>query len=259
MTRSKNKKGYTTIPLGTTRRMVIASVNSNKKNAIHCMTQIDITVPRKRIREYFEQTGTKLSFTAYIVKCFAETIKDHPNLNSFIKGRKIILLDDINISVLIEREIDNQKIPEPLGLHHTDRKSVQEITAEIREAQQNKGNELGDLGNTRWIRLIPPFLMRTFIRIADRNITMAKRYGKIAVTAVGMNSKSASWFIPHGTATVLLTVGSFENKVVEVDGKFVTREHLCLTTSFDHEIVDGSPAGRFMKQFAEIVESSSLL
>jgi len=37
---------------------------------------------------------------------------------------------------------------------------------------------------------------------------MAKTYGKVAVTAVGMFSKEAVWFIPHGSATILLTVGS---------------------------------------------------
>jgi pyruvate/2-oxoglutarate dehydrogenase complex dihydrolipoamide acyltransferase (E2) component len=33
------------------------------------------------------------------------------------------------------------------------------------------------------------------------------------------------------------------------------REHLCLTVSFDHAIVDGAPAARFMKRFADLLES----
>lgn len=259
MSKLKKQKGYTSVPLGFLRQMVIASVKSNKKNAIHCITQIDVSKPRRIIRDHFETTDEKISFTAYIVKCFAEAIKDHPKLNSFIKGKRLIVLDDININVLIEREIDGEKIPEPLGLQKVQEKTVQQITSEIRRAQQNKSQELGSLAKTTWIKHIPIFLLRAFIKIADRNITMAKRYGKIAVTAVGMNSKSASWFIPHGTATVMLTVGSFENKVVEIDDQFVTREHLCLTASFDHEIVDGSPAGRFMKRFAEITESGAYL
>jgi len=74
---------------------------------------------------------------------------------------------------------------------------------------------------------------------------MSKSYGKVAVTSVGMYSKEAVWFIPHGSATVLLTVGSIGNKVVEIDGQFISREHLRLTASFDHNIVDGAPASRF--------------
>ena len=88
---------------------------------------------------------------------------------------------------------------------------------------------------------------------------MAKRYGKVAVTAVGMFSKEAVWFIPHGSTTVLITVGSINNKIIEVERKYVSREHLCLTASFDHNIVDGAPASRFMNQFIETIKSGKLL
>ena len=88
---------------------------------------------------------------------------------------------------------------------------------------------------------------------------MAKRYGKVAVTAVGMFSKEPVWFIPHGTATVLLTIGSISNKVVEIDGKFESREHLCITASFDHDIVDGAPAARFMSEFGTLLKSGEIL
>lgn len=74
-----------------------------------------------------------------------------------------------------------------------------------------------------------------------------------------MFSKEAVWFIPHGTATVLITVGSISQKVVEVNGQFETREHLCLTVSFDHDIVDGAPASRFMNQFVETIKSGNLI
>ena len=92
-----------------------------------------------------------------------------------------------------------------------------------------------------------------------RNIKMAKRYGKIAVTAVGMFSKTDTWFIPHGTATVLLTVGSITRKPIWHNEKSEPREMLHLTASFDHEIVDGAPAARFLKQFSEQVESGEIL
>jgi pyruvate/2-oxoglutarate dehydrogenase complex dihydrolipoamide acyltransferase (E2) component len=122
-----------------------------------------------------------------------------------------------------------------------------------------QSDSLGSLSGQTWISLIPGFLLRRFIRIADKNIYMAKKYGKIAVTAVGMYSKDPVWFIPHGTATVLVTVGSINKKVVEIANQFVCHEHLCLTVSFDHNIVDGAPASRFMNQFIETIKSGKLL
>lgn len=256
----KNKNGYKILPLSSYRQAVIASASvTREKNAIHCFTEIDITNPRKIIKEHFERTGEKLSFTAYIVTCLAHIIKLYPEFNSFIKGRKLIILDDITISVLIERELAGEKVPEPLSVKGAQEKSFRQIHEEIRGAKKQQDDKLGSLSDAAWIKYIPNFLLKTFVRIADKNIHMAKKYGKVAVTSVGMFSKEAVWFIPHGSATVLLTVGSISNKVVENDGCFVSREHLCLTASFDHDIIDGAPASRFMSQLVETIKSGNLL
>jgi len=256
----KNKNGYRSIPLSFNRRTVIASATvTREKNAIHSFTEIDITEPRRLLKEYFERTGEKLSFTAYIVACLAYAIKDHPLLNSFIKGRRLIILDDITISVLIERELGEEKVPEPVAIKQAQLKTYRQINNEIREAKTKHSDRLGGLSGKGWIRFIPVFLMKTFVRTADKSIHMAKAYGKIGVTAVGMFSKEAVWFIPHGPATVLITVGSISNKIVEIGEEHVSREHLCLTASFDHNIVDGAPAARFMNNFIEIIKSGEIL
>jgi pyruvate/2-oxoglutarate dehydrogenase complex dihydrolipoamide acyltransferase (E2) component len=252
--------GYHSIPLSFNRRAVIASASVTKeRNTIHSMTEVDITEPRFRMKEYVEKTGEKLSLTAYIVTCLANVLKDHPLLNSFIKGKRLYILDDVTVNVLIEREIEGEKVPEPIGISKAQTKTLLQIQNEIREAKKQQSDKLGSLSGKTWIRLIPVFFLKTFIRIADKNISMAKRYGKVCVTAVGMFSKEAVWFIPHGTATVLITVGSISQKVVEVNSQFETREHLCLTVSFDHDIVDGAPASRFMNQFVETIKSGNLI
>jgi len=253
----KRPSGYRSVPLSMNRKMVIASVAMNKRSAIHSLTEIDVTEPRRLIREIQEKGGPKISFTAYLVKCLAVALKNHPDLNSFIRRNRLILLEDVCISVLVERELGDERVPEPVGIQAAQNKSLIQIHEEIRAAQANEGNKLGDLTGSTWIRLIPGFLLKTFVRIADRNIAMAKRYGKVAVTAVGMFSKTDTWFIPHGTATVLLTIGSISKKQIWRNDQFEAREMLHVTASFDHEIVDGAPAARFLKQFSELVESGN--
>ena len=252
--------GYKSLPLSFNRRALAASASvTRQRNTIHCLAEIDITEPRRLFREHFEKTGEKLSLTAYIVTCLAHVIKDYPTLNSFVKGNRLILLDDVTVSVLIEREAAGEKFPEPIGIRKAQVKTFRQVHNEIREAEKQSGEKLGSLTGSTWIRFIPAFLLRTFMRIADKNIKMAIRYGKVAVTAIGMFSKEAAWFIPHGSATVLITVGSINNKVVEEAGAFITKEYLCITASFDHNIVDGAPAARFMSQFTETVQSGKLL
>jgi len=254
------RKGYKIIPLSFNRKAVIASASvTREKNAIHCITEVDISIPRSLIRQHFEATGEKLSFTAYIVTCLANALKNYPEFNSFIKGRRLVILDDLTISVLIERDILGEKVPEPIGIRNPQAKSFLEIDAEIKNAKNQQDEKLGSLSGKFWFRLIPGFLLKLFIRIADKNILMGKKYGKVAVTAVGMFSKEPVWFIPHGSATVLLTVGSISQKAVQTDNQVEFREHLCLTASFDHDIIDGAPASRFINDLSEIIKSGNLI
>ena len=251
---------YKSIPLSLNRFAVIASASVTKeKNSIHAFTEIDISEPRRLIKEHFDKTGEKLSLTAYIVTCLAQVVKEHPQLNSFIKRRRLIILDDVTVSVLVEREINGEKVPEPIGIKQAQIKTFRQIHNEIREAKKIQSDKLGSFTNLTWIRFIPNIFLKSFIRMADKNINMAQRYGKVAVTSIGMFSKDAFWFIPHGSATVLITVGSISNKVIENEGRFISREHLCLTVSFDHNIVDGAPASRFMNQLIETIKCGSLV
>ncbi len=88
---------------------------------------------------------------------------------------------------------------------------------------------------------------------------MMERYGTVSVTAVGMFGNKALWFVPLGGATVLVTVGSIVERLMLKDGRPEMREHLCLTVSFNHDIVDGAPAARFVKRLSERISSGEAL
>jgi pyruvate/2-oxoglutarate dehydrogenase complex dihydrolipoamide acyltransferase (E2) component len=74
-----------------------------------------------------------------------------------------------------------------------------------------------------------------------------------------MFSREPVWFIPHGSGTVLITVGSIEKRMVCNSAGHDEREFLCLTGSFDHDIVDDAPAARFMNQLLETIKSGMSL
>lgn len=253
-------KGYTSEKLSFNRKMVAASAAvTSRKSTIHSIAEVDITEPRRMLREHFENTGEKLSFTGYIVYCLARAVKQFPRVNSFRRRNRLIILEDITISVLVEREFMGEKYPEPMIIKGTQDLGYRDINNRIREAKKKNEGLIGDLSGHSWIRLIPGFLLRFFVRIAERNIKLARQYGKIAVTAVGMFSREPVWFIPHGSGTILITVGSIEKRMVYNGENYSEREFLCITGSFDHDIVDGAPAARFMNLFLETVRSGIYL
>jgi pyruvate/2-oxoglutarate dehydrogenase complex dihydrolipoamide acyltransferase (E2) component len=224
-------------------------------DTIHLLTEVDITEPRRLIREHRERTGEQLSFTAYIVACLARAVAGQPHLNSLRRGGRLVLLDDVTISALVERNLDGELVPEPVGIRAADKKTYRQIHDEIRAAQQQSDVRLGGLSGMTWVRFIPGFLLRTFIRLAARNVAMARQYGVVAVTAVGMYGRGPLWAVPLSAATVAVAVGGIVGRPVLIDGHLEEREHLCLTLSFDHDIVDGAPAARFTGRFAQLLAS----
>lgn len=258
-----NKQGYQTIPFTTNRRMVAASASvGREQNNIQALIEVDISEPRRLMREHKQQTGESLSLTAFVVASLAQAIAEHPHLNAIRKGRNLILLDDVGIGVLVERELDGEMMPENMGIRAAQTKTLRQIHEEIRSAQEHADDGLGGLSGTTWVRFIPSFLFRTFIRLASKNIGMMKRYGAVGVTAIGMfgTKNQALWLLPLvGGATVGVAVGGIIERAYIRDGRLETHEHLCLTVTFNHDIVDGAPAARFLKRFSELLMNGEQL
>jgi len=259
-----NKRaGYRIVPFTINRRMVAASTSVGREQSnIHAIIEVDISKPRQLIQAVKERTGERPSLTAYITACLAKTVSEYPNFNSFRRGRNLIILDDVTISVLVEREINGEIIPENLGIRTAQSKSYRQIHEEIRTAQEHAGDGLGGLSGATWIRFIPGFLFRLFVKIASKNISMMERYGAVGVTAVGMFGKKnqALWVVPIvGGATIGVAVGGIVERPCISDGQLESHEHLCLTITFNHDIVDGAPAARFVKRFSELLESGELI
>jgi pyruvate/2-oxoglutarate dehydrogenase complex dihydrolipoamide acyltransferase (E2) component len=253
-------KGYHAEPFGLNRRLVAAASAINaEKHTIHLITEADVTTARRIIAAHRAHTGERLSLTAYVVACLARTFDSFPKFNAFRQGGRLIVLEDLTVSVLFEREIDGENVPEPVGIQAANRKTFRQINDELRAAQQHAGKPLGAATGMAWVRFMPGILLRTFIRLASRNIAMQKRYGVAGVTAVGMFGAGPLWIVPLSSATVTVAVGTIAPRMACVDGVAQEREYLCLTLSFDHDIVDGAPAARFTSLFTQQLASGAEL
>ncbi|MGE5229144.1 MAG: 2-oxo acid dehydrogenase subunit E2 [Deltaproteobacteria bacterium] len=242
------------------RRMAAASAAvSRGRDTIHLTTDVDVSVPRRLIAEHGARTGEHLSFTAYLVGCLARTVREHPEVNSLITFGRLVTLSEVTVSVLVERAVSGELVPEPVAIRAADTRSVAEISDLIRRAQSAGDERLGGLSGATWVRFVPSVLFRAMIRMMSRSVRVSRRYGVVAVTSVGMFADGPVWLIPLSAATVTLAVGGIARRPVVVNGEIQDREHVSLTVSFDHDIVDGAPAARFVGRLRELVAGSEVL
>ncbi len=77
----------------------------------------------------------------------------------------------------------------------------------------------------------------------------------MGLTAVGMFGRGGGWAIPFDYHTLDVALGGIAEKPGVVGGRIAIREYLCMTLSFDHDVIDGAPAARFVSRLRELIES----
>jgi len=251
---------YSIEPLPAFRQLVIDGMQlAGRKHCIHGLVEVDITKAGEHIRRIKEKSGESLSFTGFIAYCCARAVDEDRHVHAYRDWRnRLILFDDVDIALPVERVGDGKAVVLQTVIRAANSKSVPEIHQEIRALQSMA---LVDTPWGRWLPWyvrIPGFIRGLFFRIVQRIPTVLKRFnGTVLVTSVGMFGKVAGWGIPLPGHTLCITVGGIESKPVLHDGEWENRQHLRLTVTFDHDIMDGGPAARFVQRFAELIQAGA--
>jgi pyruvate/2-oxoglutarate dehydrogenase complex dihydrolipoamide acyltransferase (E2) component len=232
---------------------------AGRKHCIHGIVQVDISKARDRLRLIKEKTGQKLSFTGFIAYCCARAVEEDKYVHAYFDWRRrLVIFDDVDISLPVERSGSGRPVVLQTVIRAANRKTVWEIHDEIRSLQTK---ELGDTQWGRWLGWyvrVPRFIRSLFFRLAQRFPTVLKSFnGTVLVTSIGMFGSGAGWGIPLPGHSLSITIGGIEAKPVVVDGDLQERDHLCLTVTFDHDIIDGGPAARFVQRFTDYIRQGA--
>lgn len=227
-----------------------------KKHTVHGLVEFDVTLARETIRRQKAQTGEALSFTAFFLACLGKAVDQNRHLHAYRDWRnRLFIFDEVDVNMLFEVEVDGKKTIRPHILRGVNKKSAPEIHAEIRafQAQHHESRE-GKLID--WFVRLPGFIRRFFLWYLFKRPDLVKDfYGTVLVTSIGMFGSGGGWGIPVPNHTLQLTLGGIAEKPGVVDRRIEVREYLSVTVSFDHDIVDGAPAARFIERLRELIES----
>ncbi|MGD8804819.1 MAG: 2-oxo acid dehydrogenase subunit E2 [Chloroflexota bacterium] len=256
-----NNETYTVKPFPSIRQATIDLLSAaSRKHMIHGLVEVDVSGPRQRLRKVKETTGESISFTAFIIHCCARVVDMNKHMHAYRDWRnRLILFDEVDVATTVERVVEGRKEVVPTIIRAANRKSLGEISREIRRVQAERAEKAGVYRTMRWYLAIPFFIRRLFFPILNRvPRLMKKNSGTVMVTSVGMFGQGAGWGVPIATHTLNVTVGGIVSRPCLVGGQLENREQLCLTISFDHDIIDGAPAARFIQRFKEAIESAEL-
>jgi pyruvate/2-oxoglutarate dehydrogenase complex dihydrolipoamide acyltransferase (E2) component len=102
--------------------------------------EVDVTNVRQFIDEHEAQTGEALSFTGYLAFCLGRAVDEDKSVQAYLKGRKhLVIFDDVDIFLVVERELGGTRAAIPYILRGANRKSYLEIHREILAFQTQAG------------------------------------------------------------------------------------------------------------------------
>lgn len=229
-----------------------------QKHHIPALIEVDVTDARALIRERREQ-GAAVSFTSWLMKVIAVTAKEYETATAFLKDKRHVeIFDDINISIIVEKEIRGKKVPMPLLVEKVQARSVASIHEEIEKAKLSVLSEEDIVlrkRSARWEKLyyrLPGSLRRLFwTRLLKNPRAAYKRMGNISLTSIGMMGKVNGWFIPSAVHPLGFGISGITQKPVGMNGEIVLREMLNLTILLDHDVIDGANMARFIASLAD--------
>ena len=173
--------------------------------------------------------GFRISYNDILVRICAQALREHTRANASIVGDEIHLHDVVHVGLAMEAGTDLVVA----NVKHADRKSLVEIANDIRSLVTRANSD--GLG-------LDDITGGTF------TITNLGTYGVDAFTPVLNPPESA-----------ILGVGALREKAVADDGQVVAQLSMTLSLTFDHRVLDGAPAARFLARIRELIEQPYLL
>ena len=180
-----------------------------------------VSALRQAKKAEYEAVGVKLTYTGFIAKAAVDVIRDFPYINASIDGDQVVYRRDVNLGIAVALE---QGLIVPV-IHRADQCTMIALCRAIQD--------LAERARTK--QLSPDDV----------------QHGTFTITNPGIFGAVFGLPIISQPQVAILGVGTVEKRAVVVDDAIAVRPTSYLTLGFDHRLIDGADAGRFLQALKE--------
>lgn len=217
-------------PLSAMRRRIAAHMVMSRQTAAHAHTVFDVDFSRvaalraEADARYREQ-GAKLTYLPFVARAVIEALEAVPIVNATMRGQDVVYRREANLGIAVALD-DGLVVP---VIHRAEERSMVELSRSIADVSTR----------ARSGRLAP----------AD------VEGGTFTITNPGVFGSILGVPIINSPQVAILCVGAVEQRPVVVDGVVAPRYRAYLTLGFDHRVMDGAVADRFMSLVRQGLEN----
>ncbi len=224
------------VPLKGVRKAIARNMSKSFYTAPHVthMDEADVTELyklRNEEKKRAAEKGLHLTYLPYVIKAVIKALQAHPYLNAMLddEHEEIVLKKYYNIGVAVDTP-DGLIVP---VIKIADQKSVYDLSREIEQLARRAHERKIDLGDLKG--------------------------GTFTITNVGVIGGLHATPIINYPEVAILATGKIHDRVVMRMGVPRTRKMMPLSLSFDHRVVDGAEAARFVNKIILFLENPDLL
>jgi pyruvate dehydrogenase E2 component (dihydrolipoamide acetyltransferase) len=164
-------------------------------------------------------------FTDFLVKLAAIALQKHPLLNAQWAEEQILVAQKVNIGIAVDTD-EGLLVP---VVHDVPALSLKQVAARSRDL---------------------------IVRARQRKLLAEEmQAGTFTISNLGVLSVDAFTPIINSPECAILGLGRIRRQPVLVEDRVVAGARLTLSLTFDHRIVDGAPASRFLHDLVNLVEN----
>ena len=217
------------VPMSVMRRKIAEHMVLSARTSPHVYSVYEvnfgrISMLRDRKKGVYEAAGAKLTFTAIIAQVVVEALRQFPVVNASVDGDNIVYKKDINLGIAVALEnglivpvIRNADEKNLLGLS----RAINDLAARARSKKLSPDDVQG---------------------------------GTFTITNPGIFGALYGLPLINQPQVAILGVGGIEKRAVVIDDAIAIRPVCHLTLGYDHRLVDGADAGRFLSFVKERIE-----
>ncbi len=225
------------LPLSHLRKVIADNMSLSKQTSAHVthVDEADVTELYARYKGakagLAAEGGVKLSLLPFFMKAIVTVLKEYPLLNASYDEAKgeIVLKKYYNLGIAVDTD-EGLIVPVVKGVEN---KGILELAGEIADLAE---------------------------RARNRQLKLDElQQGTFTITNIGPIGGLFATPIIRQPELAIVGLHTIKDRPAVVDGEIVVRKMMYLSVSFDHRIIDGAEAARFMSDLAALVSNPDLL
>ena len=216
-------------PLSTMRRKIAEHMVASRRTSAHVHTVFEVDFSRVAAlrdahKAEYAADGAKLTYLSFVAKAVVDALAAAPVANASFDGDAIVYRDEVGLGIAVALD-DGLIVP---VVKHAHEAGVRELSRAIAD--------LAERARTR--------------RLAPHEV----EGGTFTITNHGAFGSLLGMPIINQPQLAILGLGAVERRPVVVDGAVTAGLRAYLTLGFDHRVIDGAAADRFMAAVKRNIE-----